>query len=513
MSAVWMWVRSEWRREWGALLALGLLIAVAGGVTLAVAAGARRADTAMDRFMAATNQPQLEAELSFPENLAEAESKLDELPTAPELADRLAAVDGVDGVTVINWIAAAAGPDGEFFNGGFGAQRGRAPSMLVVDGRWADPADPHEVMVAEAAVEAWEAGVGETITLHTLGPGQFRMFAGLEGGEPEGPVVDVRVVGVIRDIEEISDAPEPFLITTQAFVERYSGEVLTAPGAASIRTEPGRIDEVAAAVQEAAGENFAVSAQLEDFAGRIDESVSVEVTALWAFALAAAAAGLTILYQAMSRHAAQLADDRFVRQTLGFTRRDHVAGSVLRLAPALVVGVAGAVGLAVALSPLFPAGWPAGPTQRSACSSTGRCCSSARSPSSPWPWWSPSPPAGGPTVARPAAPSPPLPPRSAGWPVRFHPRPTWVSASPSLRVGDSPTRAGPASPGRPSPSPACWPWPRSTNRPTGSCPRPGCTAPAGTRSSRSTRTRMPTSWSTWSRATRTSWLSAGVRCS
>ena len=57
MGGLGLWVRSEWRSGWRALLGLALLIALGGGVTLAALAGARRADTAIDRFQDAVATP------------------------------------------------------------------------------------------------------------------------------------------------------------------------------------------------------------------------------------------------------------------------------------------------------------------------------------------------------------------------------------------------------------------------------------------------------------------------
>jgi ABC-type lipoprotein release transport system permease subunit len=355
MSAVWLWVRSEWRRGWAGLVVLGLLIAAGGGVTLAVAAGARRADTALDRFMVATNRHQLEVEVDFPDDVDESARWARGLPSPDELADRLAAVPGVEGVTVMNWIGA--GPEGVFpFNGAIGATRGRASSALLVEGRWADPTDPHEVVVGEAAPDFWGVGVGETLTLRTLAPDQWAEFGGVAEFETRGPTVDVRVVGVIRDVEEITDSPEPFLLATPAFLERYQGELISVPGVALVTADPDRLDEVATALQPAAGDSFTAGRLDEDFAGRIDESVSIEVTSLWVFAAIAAAAALIIVYQAVSRQMASLAHERTTRRALGVSRRDEVLGSVLRAAPAVIIGGLGAVGLAAALSPVFPRG-------------------------------------------------------------------------------------------------------------------------------------------------------------
>ena len=45
-SAIGLWVAAEWRRRWPALLGIAVLVALAGGAATALAAGARRADTA-----------------------------------------------------------------------------------------------------------------------------------------------------------------------------------------------------------------------------------------------------------------------------------------------------------------------------------------------------------------------------------------------------------------------------------------------------------------------------------
>src|SRR5688572_27647893 len=51
MRAGWAWARSELRRRRRADVLLALLIAVTGAVVLTAAAGARRTDTAFERFL------------------------------------------------------------------------------------------------------------------------------------------------------------------------------------------------------------------------------------------------------------------------------------------------------------------------------------------------------------------------------------------------------------------------------------------------------------------------------
>ena len=59
MAAVWLWVRSERRRRGPALLIVAI-VALAAGAGMAALAGARRADSALERFGAATGVANVE---------------------------------------------------------------------------------------------------------------------------------------------------------------------------------------------------------------------------------------------------------------------------------------------------------------------------------------------------------------------------------------------------------------------------------------------------------------------
>ena len=52
--ASWGWSRSDARRRFGALIGLALLIALAGGASLAALAGARRSASAFERLRVQT---------------------------------------------------------------------------------------------------------------------------------------------------------------------------------------------------------------------------------------------------------------------------------------------------------------------------------------------------------------------------------------------------------------------------------------------------------------------------
>ena len=92
MTAVGLWTAAEWRRRWPMLVALAVMVAVAGGVATALAAGARRADTAFARFEVATGAPNLLAAMPLSPDLLTG-------GVPAEVIDDLAGIDGVEGVS------------------------------------------------------------------------------------------------------------------------------------------------------------------------------------------------------------------------------------------------------------------------------------------------------------------------------------------------------------------------------------------------------------------------------
>ena len=130
MAGVSLWVRKEWSRRWLGLLGLGLLIAVVGGVTLAVVNGARRTSTAFDRLRDVTNAFEVTVEVQAPETADGIDVSV--IPPPDELAERIAAVEGVEGVTVATFLAAGIGDDVDtLFTIVPSAERGKAPTIAA----------------------------------------------------------------------------------------------------------------------------------------------------------------------------------------------------------------------------------------------------------------------------------------------------------------------------------------------------------------------------------------------
>jgi len=98
---------TQWRQRWGGLVALAVLVAVAGGVATSLAGGARRAESSFDRFLGATGAPNLVAQVPVGEVVPGE-------PVAPpsgamEALDDLAAIPGVRRRVVVLALAAIPG--------------------------------------------------------------------------------------------------------------------------------------------------------------------------------------------------------------------------------------------------------------------------------------------------------------------------------------------------------------------------------------------------------------------
>jgi len=87
-SAIWLMGRREWRRRWGALALVAVIVAIGGGATIAAVAAARRTDTAFERLNRRLHTPNLQINPSEESGFVSLE---------PSLVDSVTAIDGVRG--------------------------------------------------------------------------------------------------------------------------------------------------------------------------------------------------------------------------------------------------------------------------------------------------------------------------------------------------------------------------------------------------------------------------------
>jgi ABC-type lipoprotein release transport system permease subunit len=351
-----LWVRSEWRRGWRSLLGLCLLIALGGGVTLAALGGARRADSAFDRFLDRVSSP---VDVAAVGN----DFRFDQVNVAwGDLSESIARIPGVRGVTPVSWMGVAYEIDGEpgqFFSVATGPPSGDAPppGSTIVEGRAADPREANEVTINEEVQRQTRVAVGDRITLRSYASDQFAAFIGNAIEVDRGPQVEVQVTGIHRSAEDVSDNPEGIVLLTPAFHDRYGDQIIHCDCAFWIGARRSDADAIAASLPAVIGE-YPLAVQKVDgpVRTRVERSVALEVGALRIAAIVAAIASILVVSQALARHLNGDGSTTPALAAIGATRPAVVRAWAIILLPVALAGAGGSVALATALSTLFPRG-------------------------------------------------------------------------------------------------------------------------------------------------------------
>jgi hypothetical protein len=201
MGVLWFRARAQLRGRALANLFLVLLVGLAGALVLAAAAGARRSEAALPRFLAAnqTVDAAVFVESKGPaDDLTEAQRRLAALPEVKQVF-RLTGwttgaliLAGADPADPSRWDrqlgVVALDPGGSVVFG----------RPIMVAGRLPDERRPDEVAVDEELAERGQLTVGSR---YRVGAFTFEQFATAGEGRaatPRGAVVEARVVGIVR---------------------------------------------------------------------------------------------------------------------------------------------------------------------------------------------------------------------------------------------------------------------------------------------------------------------------
>ena len=391
MGVVWLRWRAELRAQWRMVVVVVLLLGVGGGVALAAFAGARRADTAMPRFVA----------FSLPDDGGFQFGNVFSPPVAPGAAgDSLAPFGAERRVVGLPQVVAYfrspylfLGTNRTGHNAGglnpFGAADAAlyrsVDRPLVVAGHLPDPAHPFDVAVNELAAEKRHLHVGSHVRLYAYSLKQFQN-GGLTGGTavatqaPAGPSFTVRVTAIVRfaqDVnaiipiaarQDVSYEGQENVYLTPAFVQRLAAglgvpvQQLPAVNLVGVRLRHGAADWRAFAKAAAAVGGGQISPSpgnisgIQTAASSAGRGIHLEVVALLLFGALAALVTVLLVGQAISRQVMLQGDDYATLRNLGTTRRQLVGIVLSRVA---VIGVAGgalAFVVAILASPLFPIG-------------------------------------------------------------------------------------------------------------------------------------------------------------
>jgi hypothetical protein len=373
MGVLWMRARAQLRGRARANLFLVLLVGLAGALVLAAAAGARRSEAALPRFLAANRT--MDAAVFVPtddptDDLAEARRRVAALPEVRQVfreSGRVGALvlAGADPADPARWRrqlgTVALDPGGAVF--------GRP---IVVAGRLPDEGRVEEVAVDEELAERRRLRVGAryrvaAFTREQLGPaGEGRAVA------PRGAAADQLVVGIVRypkDLLPVVTTQESLFVNsgdlylTPAYWRRYGPDIATYGIGLAVALHDGQagLPVLNASLRRLFGPQAAAEST-EGWSG--DESITtgtrraigLESAALAAFALLAAVAAILLVGQTLGRQIVMEAAESPVLRALGMTRGQMVGTAVVRAAPLAVAGSLLAVAGAVALSPATPLG-------------------------------------------------------------------------------------------------------------------------------------------------------------
>lgn len=309
-------------------------------------AAARRADTAYDRFLAATNPMDVAVQGSsdLPYGAMAALPEVEE--SAPVAFVVLYEQDWSSRPSQeqLNPLVA---PDDVLFD------ELNTARMLV--GR--APVGPDEIAITPLVAESRGLDVGDHLTLQAATPEQLPEIFGGRGGTFKlgGPTLELTVVGIgVAPTEFLRSGNGYTVHLAPAFLEEHGARVATVAGMGfRLRGGARDVPSFKAGVERLlGGATPGYITQSEDAEG-VRDSIHLQAVALRSFAAAAAVVALVTVGQALTREAAAEGVDDRTLAALGMTPPQLAASGVARAAVIGVVGAALSTAVAVALSPLL----------------------------------------------------------------------------------------------------------------------------------------------------------------
>jgi ABC-type lipoprotein release transport system permease subunit len=336
-----MVVQGRFRQYWKSWLALSLLVAVAGGFVLATAVSARRTADAFPQFAARHGYDVIVYSGQPLPQLARLPHVVSALPVPATFTGQLRCASCHTPIDTNNMLINEVPPR-------------ELPRMVtLLSGRMPDQSDPDEVLASFTLAKDNGVRVGSVIQA------QVASVAQLSGGRADrSPVMNpaLRVVGIVAAESEFPSGTSVHydLYATTAFAAAV-GHRAASQSTYYVRLARGGAD-LAGFDSRYRSLNVYGAYDLDAAAGAVEASIRPQVIGWYVLAGLAALAALAVIAQAMARQAATEQADHPVLSALGLRPREFVLAALVR---ALLIGVAGGAGavlLAVLVSPLTPVG-------------------------------------------------------------------------------------------------------------------------------------------------------------
>ncbi len=273
LSAPLLWAGADVRRRWRSLVVLGLLAGITAALAMAAFAGARRTDTALARLDKITNAPDA---IIFASQVHDFHPNWSGLAARPEVV-QLAVwnlffcnIEGQEG--------------GVLFASGGNGWLSSIDKPVVLAGRMFNPKADDEVVVNDQLAAVEDIHVGEGVPVQA-----YALDQPLATGTPHGPMMKLRVVGIVRTSEELLFVPN--VLVSPGVVAKYGHQAVFDPNAV-VRVKGGTAGMAALRrdVNSLVAPGVPVL-DLHDTSRRVTTSLAVESFALYMIALTLVLAG------------------------------------------------------------------------------------------------------------------------------------------------------------------------------------------------------------------------------
>jgi hypothetical protein len=329
-------------------------VAFAGGCLLTTAAGARRTDSAYQRFLVASGASDV--------LVSPADSGLGGYYGALARLPSVTAVAPIVGLSVL-----PVGPGGRpVLASVVAAPLDRRWGHIleipkVLDGRLPLAGRPGEIAVDQNGALALRLHVGSTLVMRAVPAGPS---PGANAGAHRPPLRE-RVVGIVvtrGSVHPVTNLDKVSAIFASTGLLHQLGRAYTSFDGAYVKLRPGHSPGIAGRQAEALAQRFRATgghvfvADESAQAAAVERSIRPEAVSLALFALVLAITGLLVVGQAATRLIAAAQPANPVLAALGMTRSQLMAAELLEVGVAAAAGAVAGVGLAVAASPLMPIG-------------------------------------------------------------------------------------------------------------------------------------------------------------
>jgi hypothetical protein len=349
VGAVAFAFRAELRSRWRSWLAIALLIALVGGFVLAATAAGRRTNSAYGQFVGRYGY---DATVYTSRELPQ----LARLPTVSSATPLVSPQNGQPTCRCAHPINVQSANFAVLV-----APHGGRPIWKLLSGRRPDQAAPDQILASYSLERDDGVHVGTVIRVPFFTPAQAAAANGVSGAPPvpDGPTVALHVVGIIASEFDFDSGSTPAyeLLTTSAFAHSVLPQTATdveyavrlRHGAADLPRFNTEANALGRAGVQGVGNNDGLVASVE-------ASIHPQAVGWYILALLAALVGLAVIAQALARQSSAEREGYVTLRSLGAERRQLIGLGTTRNALIGVVGAAGSLLLATALSPLTPVG-------------------------------------------------------------------------------------------------------------------------------------------------------------